>query len=464
MKTVYLGDEAFISLEDEEIQPFLTACSAVSISYQHKNDRIEIFPPLRDNTIVIKPLDNGVILNKFVEKLRLTLAEHAALVIIEPGPRLNPGLLKVLKAQIAIGLAEQRKSKNNAEIRFYYSLKRREESLRFIAGLIKQFCKNNLSFTTELASYFEHLTCSKYRKIIFSDVPTVLAEFSSVEVMENFLEGLTKCFVQNIICTYGQEVSSEELKRLGECLTVVKKTKKKTCEDTPEIANVTSEAVAIPSPEPELPISSVDNWDIAKNCTVTETQSAEITSALTMETSPSAANDFPAPSPEPAAEMSATGDKNVKASQLTETVQRKKKRKSAFFNPLISLGEGPVYTFIRNSQPSIQPTYILEYLKNNAMQSSNVTQGFFRANNEKNRHAAVSRFNREADKLLNDTPLPKKQTLGSKSTFHSNLFSDMASPNNSNNSHHAGESNGNPINSPAAHIDRVKELAQVLEG
>ncbi|MHB1419612.1 MAG: hypothetical protein ACYCX4_08490 [Bacillota bacterium] len=286
MPTINLQDKIFGTLEEHELQTFLSACDSFNLGYIQRDETSwQLLPQLPGTTLVIKPLETSPVLHSLIQNLKQQLTWHGALAIVEPGLKLNIDLFKVTRAQIAISFIDQGLYPDHYDMYFYYSLRAKSESIDFIGGLVKQLSNKNNNLTYTLASYWKHLTYFKYRKIIFSQVPTVLVVFTNIDALEKFMNDVTDCMLNSIIDIYGNKISRDELDKLAECITMATKINPTTIPDveTPSqkeaptecAPNDVIEATEIPIEKSETTITATESTETPKPNTVSKEANPE---------------------------------------------------------------------------------------------------------------------------------------------------------------------------------------------
>lgn len=234
MPILYLHDKIFDTLKDQELNTFLKACDSKGLQYlQIDQSSWQLLPELKDTTFVIMDLVANPKLKNFSERLQSNLSRYGASIFLESNLDLKPDLFTALNARIAISFTQSTFPFDNNDLNFYYSLKAKEKSLIFIGGLVKCFNKNKYKLNYDIASYWKHITDYKYRKVVYSQIPTVLIEFNNPKISELLLNDIANCMIGNIIDLYGLESIISDLDKLEACIKETK-IKQKKADPTPQ--------------------------------------------------------------------------------------------------------------------------------------------------------------------------------------------------------------------------------------
>lgn len=426
MSTIYLHDKKFGTLEEDEMQTFLTACDSYQLAYIQRDETSwQLLPQLQDTTLVLKPLEASPVLHSFIQNLKSQLTWHGALVIVEPDLKINADLFKVLRAQIAISFTEHVPHPDNYDMHFYYSLRAKEESMDFIGGLVKQLSKTNANLTYNLASYWEHITCFKYRKIIFSQVPTVLVEFTNMAALDKFLHDIAFCLVNNILDIYGHKAGQAELEKLADCFALA------TRKIPPAVQEAATHPLKEDSPEhaPSIPTENIEQPELAVEGSLPghdtpEPASVKISSKNNKGTT--AIKSIPSKAEESKENAPKSKLKSHDKLQPTSTRSKKstsKKRHYGKANPLSPPGSGPVNYFTRPSGPVNQPLHILNYMKRNALATQLLNTYMYHSSGVTTpaigNKITISKFNSKAENFIyNRINTPNRCTVTARSTFY----------------------------------------------
>lgn len=226
MPILYLHDEILDTLKEYELNKFLKACDNKSLRYlQIDETSWQLLPELLNTTFVIKNLVNNSELNRFINNLRLNIARYGASIVLDTDSQTRPELFPAENVLITIAFTQSDVSTGDKDMNFYFSLRSRGESLSFIDGLATHLDKNSQDLSYDTASVWKHLAAYKYSKIVYSQVPATLIEFSNPLISELSLNDIASSVLDNIIDLYGVKPSRSELDELAKCLA---KSKKKT--------------------------------------------------------------------------------------------------------------------------------------------------------------------------------------------------------------------------------------------
>lgn len=223
MPKLYLNDNLLDTLTETELIKFLEECDLNNLKYIRLNDLSwQLLPPLIDFTLLIKPISNNLVQENFMQSLKSKLYRQGANVIVDPSPDIRTDLYDVIDVQIAVGI-EEYYPLSDFGLNLYYSLKAKETSINIIEGLIKELRNTHSGLTSNIASYWKHLTNFKYYKFLFSEIPCVLLEFRTPEVLEASLNEVVQSVSDNISCIYGNKTSQSNLDKLEKCRQKAKK-------------------------------------------------------------------------------------------------------------------------------------------------------------------------------------------------------------------------------------------------
>lgn len=228
MPILYLHDKILDTLKEHELNTFLKACSSKDLDFlQIDQSSWQLLPELKNTTVVMMNLMTIPKLKTFFDKLQSNLSRHGASVVLESDLSLKPDLFTAVNAQIAIAFTQGTFPSDKNDLNFYYSLRAKEVSLNFIGKLVKYFNKNKYNLNYDIAPYWKHITEYKYRKVVFSQIPTVLIEFNNPKISELLLNDIATCMIESMIDHYGTKLVPSDLDELEACLKETK-TKKNT--------------------------------------------------------------------------------------------------------------------------------------------------------------------------------------------------------------------------------------------
>lgn|GEM_PF-4685277 len=154
------------------------------------------------NTIILKAMGTqSPALQGFLEGLGVALKERNFQVLRLP-PRFSDGkLFRIWQANLLLVIADRSSDKIYLEptLRFFYSLRKAEESLKFIAAIVQQMLVNRDGINYSLAKRWEHIIRPAYFKLLQdSDVPAVLLELHGPGIQEDLRKRLETRIVEGI--------------------------------------------------------------------------------------------------------------------------------------------------------------------------------------------------------------------------------------------------------------------------
>lgn len=116
-------------------------------------------------------------------------------------------LRKVMKMQFLLSFKEKKDDSGQSKIRIFYSLRKRQESLKTISLFIKGLLKAPSTFAWELPGFFDFLFNLKYMSIYASSLPAVLIEMINFkpEEQEVLQELIYKGLIGDYVRTSGEE-------------------------------------------------------------------------------------------------------------------------------------------------------------------------------------------------------------------------------------------------------------------
>ena len=211
MFNVYLANRFLASFPKKQEASFLTFCSThnLTVDLNEAGDYI-LFPQLKGITVALCPITNvndGI--EKVVTRIGEGLTSQGALVLYASPGSTSSKLLKILKVQILLSFSHQDPSDQKKHIRFYYSLRKKEESLLVIGAIIKQLARQKQSLAYDIPGFCKFLSTPKYFRYFTSDVPTVLMEIANANLIKpDYLE---KAIAAGLIDVYGRMIAEEKM-------------------------------------------------------------------------------------------------------------------------------------------------------------------------------------------------------------------------------------------------------------
>ncbi|MDS1029715.1 hypothetical protein RDV78_04235 [Bacillota bacterium LX-D] len=226
MKKLFLSNNTFAVLKEEEAQYFLSILSSSGLDYVlDEEENIQLFPQLKETFFILKPLKEYREFYSFAERLHSLLRRNGAAVMLNAHAWVNASLANLPIMQLAFNVYSRNAAltRKQEQIRFYYSLKHKDTNLRLLSYLIREISTKNAALNIVVPSYQQHLFCLKYRKTIMGDVPTIIVEFSSFSFLEEIEELLSTSLAESIIKCWGTYVNTQHLAKLEEFLKLTKK-------------------------------------------------------------------------------------------------------------------------------------------------------------------------------------------------------------------------------------------------
>ncbi|MBZ4654830.1 MAG: hypothetical protein JG781_2187 [Peptococcaceae bacterium] len=216
MFNVYVADQLLASYPKKQEAFFQAFCAIHNISFRcnEVGDYI-LFPPLKSIHLVICPLnDNNQELNQVVKRLADGLKAQGALVLFSSYNSFHSKLMKMLKVQIFLSFTNHDCPEKKGKVRFFYSLKQKEESLQVVASIIKYLAQQKEPLEYEIPGLWDFVLNFKYNKLYLSDVPSVLMELDHVDLTG--IEYLEKAIIDGLLDKYGKIPLEDQLALLKE--------------------------------------------------------------------------------------------------------------------------------------------------------------------------------------------------------------------------------------------------------
>lgn len=216
MFNVYVADQLLASYPKKQEAFFQAFCAIHNISFRcnEVGDYI-LFPPLKGIHLVICPLnDNNQELNQVVKRLADGLKAQGALVLFSSYNSFHSKLMKMLKVQIFLSFTNHDCPEKKGKVRFFYSLKQKEESLQVVASIIKYLAQQKEPLEYEIPGLWDFVLNFKYNKLYLSDVPSVLMELDHVDLTG--IEYLEKAIIDGLLDKYGKIPLEDQLALLKE--------------------------------------------------------------------------------------------------------------------------------------------------------------------------------------------------------------------------------------------------------
>lgn len=212
MFNVFLADQLLLTLPKTQEGLFLAVCDSQKITYQHtESGDYLLYPPLAGKSFVLSPhehLDKKA--EQFLKNITDTLTAQGALVLYSPPGSLHNDIMEILKVDLVIQLASQNKEAINSKIRFFYSLKKKKESLKIIASIIKLLAQqDNLKF--KVAKTLDILNNPSLYKLYAANIPTIRLQLDFIDAAD--LKKLEDALIKGILDLYGEKQDQMHIER-----------------------------------------------------------------------------------------------------------------------------------------------------------------------------------------------------------------------------------------------------------
>ncbi|MDX9871188.1 MAG: hypothetical protein RBT41_02065 [Clostridia bacterium] len=211
MLSLYWGTR-LIGLYPQPIEPlFKRFCEEHKIIYEYIDGEgaFRLFPVLKGCTIALYPLESpagGA--QKVAESLSEQLAPWGALTIYIKDRKRVFKIVKILKVQILLSLADKSTQPGKKGLKFYYSVKKKEESLTVIAAIAERLVRHQCEVSYEVADFFDFLKNPGYLPYVWTDVPTVLVELNGLR--EEELAQIEEALLDGLVDRYGTTALEEQ--------------------------------------------------------------------------------------------------------------------------------------------------------------------------------------------------------------------------------------------------------------
>jgi len=333
MLSVILSEERKISLPQGMEDYFLETCAANQIKFEKNQvgDYV-LLPPLKGRNIMLHSLNQtSREEDSALKRLGRLLSEQGASVLYSSPSSLRNDLMKLLEIQIVIGFAPRQSREGKAEICFFYSLKKKEESLEIIASIVRQLARDN-SVLYRIANLYDYFKYLKHRKLFFTEVPTVLIQLDAQLVNER--EYLEDMLVAALLEIYGKKPWLEQIQWVADLAEELNKDKMPVCYEPQAVIPLLeawSEEIS------ESPTEDATN-DITEESAENTAETIAVTEDVNENLPGEPAEKEPSEDAKP---DKAPEDKEKAKSVNTKKNTPKKKRKSMLYPP----ADGPVYQF-----------------------------------------------------------------------------------------------------------------------
>jgi|GEM_PF-4850982 len=211
MEVSYCGKSIRL-LETEAVERLKRLCNMKEITYIEDLNRnsITLLPVLEGKTIIIKTLAADEELLHLAQQLKQKLETSGANIIIDQEGKAKRGVLKLLDDQIVFCL--DKNVRQEEKVLFYTSLFHANHCNSIVKKLINHLIKTAFSrVNINIASLLRVLVKIKYWPyLIFTPLPTILIEFSNIEVVKSLGQDLLTWLLDSFICCYGRKYTAND--------------------------------------------------------------------------------------------------------------------------------------------------------------------------------------------------------------------------------------------------------------
>lgn len=225
MFTIYWGNRLIGTYPQNKEILFKEFCKQKNITYQYCNDKGDylLFPVLKGINIALCPLDNFIAETELVLKnISEKLIPWGALAVYIRNKKRFMKLIQILKVQILVSVTNNTDIIGEKGIRFFYSLKKKEESLAVIASVTEHLINNKLDISYEVSGGYDFLLKLNYLQYYMAAVPTVLMEINGFDAAE--LEKFENAVTDGLIDIYGNMNIEEQLLNVKDLLSHLEQT------------------------------------------------------------------------------------------------------------------------------------------------------------------------------------------------------------------------------------------------
>lgn len=219
MFNVYWGSRLIGSYPKKQEDSFKQFCNQRNIVFQYYNEDGDylLFPVLQGVNIALCPLDNFVTeTEKILKNISEKLTPWGALAVYIKNNKRFMKLIQILNVQILLGLTNKTVGSENKTIKFFYSLKKKNESLAVTAAIIEQLISNETDISYEVSNYYDFLLNINYLKYYMADVPTILIEISGLNKEE--MVGVENAITDGLLVKFGKISVDEQLLNIKELI------------------------------------------------------------------------------------------------------------------------------------------------------------------------------------------------------------------------------------------------------
>lgn len=231
MLNVYWGDKVLCSCSREKETLLQEYCAENNVPCQiNEAGDYLLYPALKGTIVSVCQLfDKDEDMEKVVRSLSGQLSTRGAVVLFNSSGISSLKVMKILNVQILLSFNKAENTGRTGFLRFFYSLKKKQESLDVVAAIIKELAHGNNELSYGLPTLCDYLWNLKYYRIYISDVPTVLIEVNGLQSGQ--IECLEKSVLLAILAVFGQKVSQEETKVIRGLVDLLQKQEEKAAQE-----------------------------------------------------------------------------------------------------------------------------------------------------------------------------------------------------------------------------------------
>lgn len=211
MFSLYWGEQLMDRYPKTIEADFKRYCEEQKIDYEYidADGAFRLFPVLKGCTIALYPLEGPTgAAQKVAESLLEKLAPWGALAIYIKDRRRFIKIIKILKVQILLSLADKTAEAGQKGLTFYYSVKKKDESLAVITSITERLVRHNCEVSYKVADFYDFLKNLGYLQYVWADVPTVLVELNGLH--EEELARVEEALLDGLVDRYGSTALEEQ--------------------------------------------------------------------------------------------------------------------------------------------------------------------------------------------------------------------------------------------------------------
>ncbi|WP_258358993.1 hypothetical protein [Moorella sulfitireducens (nom. illeg.)] len=223
MAKILMGDIALASRElDASGKALLSIlCRSLGVTFLEDGEGNFILnPPLANKTIVLRPLPvQDQTLTALLTALYQGLQRQGANVLIVPATASDGRLFRLWETQVLFAFSQKEVTFQEPALHFFYSPKRREESMRLIAALVQAMLRSGSLLSYTIPSTWEHFKNFRYRRLLNNaEVPSILIEFCGVNLDPGFIHSITMWLVDGLNWYFHKPLPEETVFKLQSLL------------------------------------------------------------------------------------------------------------------------------------------------------------------------------------------------------------------------------------------------------